>query len=271
MAGEESWLVPAAQVGALALKNRQTIAEVISGAWSRLRGRTMRVAVTGMAGAGKTVLCDHLTGKAAAPGYKPTAHHSHQQESGQLTLPNKPALLLTIPGQGSMRADSMDGLFGDPRQAVDGVIHMVCGGYPHLRDDTAQAIAASLALDPDQLRAHYLEQERQDFAAVAEQIARSHRHHRAPRWLLICIGKIDLYHADLEAALTHYARPHGRFAQEVEALIYKVGAQNLSWAAAPISTWRTDYRIGQHVVTSSLSDEARSVHMANMVSWLASR
>ena len=60
------WMGPALT----AYRHRADLKEMLTGGLARLLGKAVSLAFTGMQGAGKTVLLDHLTGKAQGQDYK---------------------------------------------------------------------------------------------------------------------------------------------------------------------------------------------------------
>ena len=60
------WMGPALT----AYRHRADLKEILTGGLARLLGKAVSLVFTGMEGAGKTVLLDHLTGKALGKDYK---------------------------------------------------------------------------------------------------------------------------------------------------------------------------------------------------------
>ncbi|HUK91999.1 MAG TPA: hypothetical protein VLZ81_16485, partial [Blastocatellia bacterium] len=111
-----SWMLPAAKE----LYQRR---DEITGAWEKitalLLGKKRSIAFTGMAGVGKTVLFDHLTGKAYKQGYTPPST-SLVKEAGKVSFQKKRIHITVIPGQDSMpRLEAVDEIFFG-KKGVDG-------------------------------------------------------------------------------------------------------------------------------------------------------
>jgi ABC-type phosphate/phosphonate transport system ATPase subunit len=129
-----SWMLPAAEQ---AYKHRK---EILS-AWERLTaflfGKRKAIAVTGMAGAGKTVLFDHLSGLAYKQGYTPP-FTSVAVESGKLKSRKKRIGMSVIPGQSAPpRLFALNDIFLG-KKPVNGVIHVVSNGFIELRSREAK-------------------------------------------------------------------------------------------------------------------------------------
>jgi GTPase SAR1 family protein len=95
MLEHSAWAIPVARE---LYKSRAEI----SGAYAWLKDRFTegrRIAVTGSPGAGKTVLLDHLTGKAFEPGYK-LPGLSTTAERGRIRDDRSKIEALVIPGSG---------------------------------------------------------------------------------------------------------------------------------------------------------------------------
>jgi putative protein kinase ArgK-like GTPase of G3E family len=71
-----------------AYRHRTELKELLSGILAKLLGKSVSLAFTGMQGAGKTVLLDHLTGKALKTEYK-QPRQSQALERGIITGPKR--------------------------------------------------------------------------------------------------------------------------------------------------------------------------------------
>ena len=124
-----SWALPAAKG---AWKNRKQVQSVWNTLITRLFGEKRSLAFTGMPGVGKTVLLDHMTGKAFKPGYEPP-RQSEAAERGSFAAGGKRLALTVVPGQDSApRAQALNSLFRGAAQP-DGIVHVVAHGFVALR------------------------------------------------------------------------------------------------------------------------------------------
>ena len=88
------WLLPVARE---AYKSREEIKSGWGKITTRLRGRKSSIVFTGMAGVGKTVLLDYLSGTAYQPNYAPPGR-SETVEKKQITAPKQRINALVVPG-----------------------------------------------------------------------------------------------------------------------------------------------------------------------------
>lgn len=252
---DPTWAIP---LGGAAIRNREEIA----GAWSRLVNRILgkhsQLAMTGMPGAGKSVLLDHLTGQAFDAKYKPPST-SAQVERETLRRSGQRLGLAVLPGQSTpSRLRGIDELFLG-KKLVRGVVHVVSFGYTETRSDFA--VEEMKERDLDALREIRLEEELRDLQATCESI-RSHwnRHHEA-LWLMVAVNKVDLYSdtASLEAAYARYGKNSaGPFTDVVNELTRQVGADNFEWQSMPVCSWLEDFKWAGKIVESKLDMSQRN-------------
>src|SRR5205085_1980084 len=201
-----SWVLPVAQE---AYKHRK---EVLS-AWNRITtflfGSKKAIAFTGTAGAGKTVLFDHLTGLAYKPGYVPPLT-SQSVEIGKVAAPKKRIRVSVIPGQEAPpRVYAINNIFLG-KKPVDGVIHVVSNGFIETRSQAAREtlIKEGNLTTLEQYREHQLGQELIDIDSTCELIRQTIYKHHKPTWMLIAVAKADLYYESIAQAERYYS-PHG--------------------------------------------------------------
>jgi GTPase SAR1 family protein len=114
------------------IKHRKDIAAFVAEMWAKIFSRKFRLAITGMEGAGKTVLLDTLTGKAFERTYtKP--RRSQAMEKGAVLSQSKKIVVSVVPGQPAHpRYLALDEIFRG-KTPVDGVIHVVSSGFASVR------------------------------------------------------------------------------------------------------------------------------------------
>ena len=119
----------------LLYENKETAAKMIEGGLSTFFGKKTSIAMTGMAGVGKTVLYDYLTGKAFQKNYS-LPLQSQRPEKGivKVKQPRKRLAFNVIPGQPSPeRFIAGNELFLKPKTVLNGVIHVVSNGFSTIR------------------------------------------------------------------------------------------------------------------------------------------
>lgn len=262
------WLLPTAVT---AYKNREQLQEWWQRFLDSTLGKRKTFAFTGDAGAGKTVLFDHLTGSDLNRGYHPPGA-SQQQESGRLDAEKRRIRLVTIPGQNSSpRFEAIESLFSD-KYAVDGVIHVVAQGYVETRDETARRILIQdQGIDTlSKYREIKLRDELTDLEETCELIRRSLQKHRKPKWLLVAVTKLDLFYNDVAQARAYYSphNPDSPFSQTLTRLRRQVGEDNFRWDAAPVCCRPESFNWNLETVRPVLTIAQRDHYLASFAEAL---
>jgi hypothetical protein len=262
---EFSWVLPAAEG---AYKHR----EEIQGAWKKFTEwwSGKHLAFTGMPGVGKTVLFDHLSGKAYKRDYKPPAT-SLSKETGKVSPSRKSLKVTVIPGQESpSRHVAVEELF-QGKHPVDGVVHVVANGFSEIRNRVAkQALIDDAKLTTLELyREDQLKQELADLASTCELIRRANRNHRKPAWMIVAVTKIDLYYDQLAQAERYYS-PFGKsaFVDRMAQLAGHLGTDNFKWDAVPVCAWPEDFEWNGSTTRTALSSRARDHYLGLLAALL---
>jgi Fe2+ transport system protein B len=256
-----AWLLPAAKE---AYKNRDEIKSL----WSRIStyflGKKSSLAVTGMAGVGKTVLFDHLSAKAYKRGYKPPGR-SEDEESGKVSAEGQRIGFRTIPGQSAKpRREALDHIFLG-KKPVDGVIHVVANGFIEIRKQVSrQAHIKDAGLDTlEKFRAFYMKEDLKDLHETCEIIRQSFQKHRKPSWVLVAVTKADLFYGSIEQAEKHYSpEGDGEFSQRMKLLQSQIGSDNIRWEALPVCAWLEDFQWNGEQQPSLLKPDERDHYIA---------
>jgi hypothetical protein len=275
-------------LGETALKNPNTVKEL----WDKVADKLWRegrtVAVTGLSGAGKTVLLDHLKSTSRSSfGYAPPGT-SFGKESGNLSKMyrgNSPSLenvspkkvgLIVVPGEeggGVSRVRILNELFNS-KKPPDGVIHVVCNGYISVRHPRArEALVKEAKLETlTEFRQYQLKFELEDLGRIAELIRQSQRRYRKPSWMLIAANKFDLYHED-HLQVEQYYSPYGggKFVDKLEDLQRHTGRDNFDWDALPVCGWLDDFKWNNETRHSTLNDKHRDNYLLQFAEHLEKR
>ena len=194
---DPTWAIP---VAGQAIRNREEISGVWKGLLNKILGKHSQLAMTGMPGSGKSVLLDHLSGKAFDAKYK-LPETSAQVERETLRRSGQRLALAVLPGQSTAsRLQGINDLFLDKKR-VRGVIHLVSFGYTETRSPFAVEAMRSQALDD--LRSARLEEELNDLEATCSTIRSYWNRHHEPIWMIIAANKVDLFSDDKSLAEAH--------------------------------------------------------------------
>ncbi|HLN26717.1 MAG TPA: hypothetical protein VK395_03175 [Gemmataceae bacterium] len=186
-----------------AYENRTTISEFLSAGLNLFLGQRTAIAITGVAGVGKTVLLDYLCGKGYHAQYK-VPPQSQKLERPKLRNSGKRLSFLIVPGQldAGPRGEALDKVFRN-KKCVHGIIHVAAYGYASVRGESSRRILLEdLEIDDiEKYRAYHLEQEIRELQETCRAIVDSHRKRHTPSWLLLAVDKVDLYHDQLVSSL----------------------------------------------------------------------
>jgi len=251
-----SWLIPVAKE---AYKSRAQIAGTWERVVTRVKGKKMEIAVTGLSGAGKTALLDHLTGKAFHLGYKPPGL-SFSLEKGDMPAKGFRIGLSTIPGQDSRpRLAALPKVF-ETKRPIDGVIHVVSNGFISLRERASQQVLINdLGVDTiEKLRQRFLKEELSDLEETLGYVRRSLRKSQKPTWMIVAVAKCDLFQDKITDAERYYSRSgDSPFVQKMQSFMNQVGSDNFNWEAVPVASWLEDFQWGGEKLPSQFKQEER--------------
>jgi hypothetical protein len=236
-------------------------AQVVKMAGERIpdlyRSRSPIIAVTGLAGTGKSVLIHRLCGRADMP-----------YERGSVLVEKRSTRMGTyamrfriIPGGDVAGRDpGMQQFFHD--DPVDGVIHIVADGLASPRPDDPSGVP--IDADLDTYRARLRESEVADFRDTAVHIASLVSASNRPIWLLVAVTKTDLLHPDIAADVVanyYSAGGHSPFADELRLLRRKVGEGRLTTATMPVYAVAEDFTYRGETVPTRGTDADRDLRL----------
>lgn len=261
------WVVPAA---GLVIEHHDKALSAWERASAALAGKKSQIVITGMAGSGKTVLFDHITGQAFRRNYCPPGK-SQSAESGKHTTKGKRLRLSVVPGQESNpRMEALRDLFGSKKQ-VDGVIHVVANGFIDIRDDDAKRV---LLEDNDlntiqRFRDHQLQRELVDLDATCNVIRSAFQHHDRPNWLIVAATKVDLFHEELDQAKAYYSpTADSPFADRLRKLEQQLGTDHFRWEAIPVCSWTENFTWNRKVRHTRLNQAQRNYFLNHFTKQL---
>lgn len=168
------------------------------------------IAVTGEAGAGKTVLYDALTQSIRTGDSDSSRSPDIEKHTTVLRSGNRRtrAAVTVIPGQLSLQRQRalQDTMRGEA--SPHGIVHVVCWGHNRIwqrasQRDVQEALAADGAVDREAVRNWHRRKEAADFRLPVDAIIDGQPAKRL-RWLIVAVSKSDLYwdHHAAERGLT---------------------------------------------------------------------
>ena len=262
------WLGPSLT----AYRHRTDLKELLAGGLARLLGKRISLAFTGMQGVGKSVLLDQLTGKAARTGYR-LPPQSQGVETGQIASPKRRIRISVVPGQiAEPRYVALDNLF-KAKDVPQGVVHVVAQGFAAVRNQDAARVLvkdAKITTVP-KFRTYQRERELADLDETCEAIRDAHRTTRAPKWLIVAVDKIDLYHDTIEKARAYYAPDaNSPFADRLRRLADQAGSDNFRWEAAPVCGCLDGFAWNGREVVPQFEEPQRQAYPAQFLDLLKS-
>lgn len=257
-----SWILPLAQE---AYENRE---EILSN-WQKFKtlfsGKPIAIAVTGLPGVGKSVLCDYLSGKAYQQNYSPP-NKSEDQEKSKISAKDMKINLKVVPGQDSpQKLAVLDELFNE-ELPLDGVIHVVANGYSTIRSALAAEVLKGTNLD--EYRKARFREEIEDLSDICQRVRQSIRITGKPKWMLIVVTKIDLYYDQIEEARDRYYAGESEFTQRIQLLSNQVGSDNFTWDALPVCSILDDFRLGDRIIQPQFREKERNYYINQLIKKL---
>ena len=212
---------------------------------------TVPIAVTGMRGAGKSVIYDALVGRI---GERYQSKESKKVERHRVKIAQASskirARLAVVPGQASRpRNAALSRMFLDGHY-THGVVHVVNWGFPRVWDEDAcgQILKwlrfRGRSTDLGGIREKLLTEELDDFQRTCRLMKSAWMGKAAEFWLIIAVTKCDLYWPSVEAAGKYYIpgsdpNSDSPFAKELRSLIEHVERPRL--AVLPVSCLSESY------------------------------
>jgi hypothetical protein len=232
---------------------------------------TLPVVVTGLRGAGKSVLYDSIIGK-VGNSYVPEGESSDVEPHRTLIRTQRSkirAQAMVLPGQDSYeRSAALVKIFGD-RNYPAGVIHVTCWGYstawdPVDRRSVVNEITAEgKQVQIEEIQKWNLREELVDFNNTCELLMNAWER-RSKVWLIIAATKCDLFWPDIGKTRDYYipGRPtsprpaepprESDFCQALRGLVEYVGAGNLRVAVVPVSCYSQEYKFDRVTKSAGL-------------------
>ncbi|MFJ5044413.1 hypothetical protein [Streptomyces sp. NPDC088719] len=221
------------------------------------------IAVTGEAGAGKSVLYDALTQSIRTGDSDSSRSPDIEKHATVLRSGNRRTrtVVTVIPGQLSTQRERalQDTMRGDA--SPHGIVHVVCWGHNRIwqrgsQRDVHEALAADGAVDQEAVRNWHRRKEAADFRLLVDAIIDGQLARRL-RWLIVAVSKCDLYWDRLDEARDHYIPGRARRESPFAALMRDLENEtSLRLSVLPMASRliRHQYLPGLPVGTSQLDD-----------------
>ncbi|MRG95162.1 ATP-binding protein [Polyangium spumosum] len=261
------WALPAAIE---AYKRRQDIASAWRSVLNVIAGKKRHVVVTGMSGAGKTMLLSALTGAAERRGFRPPERSLGVERARvQAKEPRRRIALAVVPGQpGYHRVAAQDDLLLS-KKPVDGVVHVVCNGYAAFHAEAVAMLRRQGASSLESLRTYYHDREAEDFKETLDLLRRSWKKHHKPFWMMVAVAKADLYQEGLPEAAARYAPGgDGPFIDLLREFQGRIGSDNFQWDAQPVCSWLETFTYGDVTISPQIDMMKRDHSLAMFASTL---
>jgi hypothetical protein len=222
---------------------------------------TLPLVVTGLRGAGKSVLYDSILGK-VGNSYVPGGQ-SFDVEPHRTFIRTKESKIrvqaMVLPGQDSdERSVALVKFFGN-RNYPTGVIHATCWGYSTVWDPADrrsvvdEITGEGKKVKIEEIQKWNLREELVDFKDTCDLLAGAWER-RSRVWLIIAVTKCDLFWPDIGKARDYYipGRPspsqpgapprESDFCDALRGLVEYVGGGNLKVAVVPVSCYPQEYK-----------------------------
>lgn len=267
------WTTPVSltvRAGKFAFDNRHAIQRYWTLAKAYLDTGSTQVVITGMPGAGKSLLNAQMHGRARDL-YFEEPGESTKVETDAVTLGEWTKLVRVLPGQSGYRTHGeIEAFQGNGK--LEGVIHVVDFGYSSPRDPVvAETLVTNDGLDTiEKLRARNLSLEIDTLKLELANVRKLVAQHSSLKWLLIAVNKIDLYPDQMSAALAHY-HPDGNsaFGEALRVLQRDVGKDNLGIYIAGSCAYEADFRWNGAVAQSALPRKKQDLVLRDFMKSVA--
>jgi GTPase SAR1 family protein len=232
-------------------------------AWNKAQNnlfrRNARIAFTGMAGVGKTVLFDYLTGAAYDPNYSlpgPSVTPETKKEHSKKVK----KIITVVPGDVSpQQVKTLSAAF-DGNKTVDGVVHVVANGFAEIRGAGVTEQLVKRGIDTiDLVREEQLKNELEDLATVLSYVKKNAQAYGKPRWMVVAVTKLDLFDDDLASVESYYAADkNSPFVKQLNDTLAALGAGHFRWASYPVCSVLEDYTYNGQTKKSRLAEQQRN-------------
>jgi hypothetical protein len=227
-----------------------------------------RIAFTGQAGAGKTLLFDYVNGSAYSPDYKRPGP-SKFSERTVTTSGRRRRVLTTVPGDEYLqtRQAALSRLFPthgtriwQRRRPVVGVVHVVSFGLLAIRSEAAERDLVREGVDTiERLQISQLEREVADLNDTLGYLQRCFAANRKPAWLTIAVTKVDLYPDSIVDAEAHYSLDGASpFVERLRAFRTAVGFNNVRVDVLPVCSRLENFEFNGQTLKPALDEDARN-------------
>lgn len=239
-------------------------------ALAKVLGPSYRIAFVGPGGIGKTVLLDHMTGKALKKGYKPPEAQSRNAETGGVKAKGRRLAFTVAPGQDAgPKFDTYERIF-DPAKPVNGVVFVAGFGFETIRSDYSVAVERE-SLGRNTLETFRAAKLAEELSVLDEVLLRMRpalraSNPRCPAWMLVASTKADLYQNEIAEAEAYYA-PHkdSDFTARIREFACQVGTDNFEWDTVPVASWLEDFEWAGERVQSTLTKAERDAYIGQMI------
>ena len=258
------WIVPVAKEG---FKHREELLSFWEKISAKLLGAKSEIVITGMAGAGKSVLLEHLTGQAYERSRPLPLQPSPAAERGKVLAPGQQIRLMTIPGQEIAARFEAEVQAFVSKKTITGVIHVVANGFETTRVATARRALIEAGLTTiQQYREQMLEREVEDLRRTCGFLKQCIMRHHKPVWMLVVASKCDLFTSELAQAEDYYSpAAKNPFVSELSALSQAVGSLQFSWSAMPACGSLEDFEWNGETAPSTLKSPQRDALISDVL------
>jgi hypothetical protein len=248
--------------------------------------QTTPIAITGLRGAGKTLLYESLIGKVGQSGVDYVVKgRSNDVEKHKTLLISRNGKIrigaIVIPGQDSDERGAALGKYFSGGKFPAGVIHVVCWGYNRIwesyeRQSVRQELSVKrVPVDLEAVNKWNLNRELRDFTDTCQLLKDAWGTRKKQVWLIIAVAKCDLFWPQMADVRDYYipnasvsapreaAQRESEFCGILRDFVGYVGEANCRLAVVPVSCYPEEYMFEPGIARAAEANPARTQVLVN--------
>lgn len=242
--------------------------------WTKIKvfldkGNT-QIAICGLPSVGKSVLSAQMHGRGRDLHYEEPGE-STKTEIEAITIGEWTKVVRVLPGQIGFRGSEEKRSY-DENPDLEGLIFVVDYGYNKPRDHASQSalIKNDNIKSIQDLRNLNLKNEIDTLKSELNLIKSNILKNKSPKWIAISVNKIDLFHSEINDALTYYhVNGSSLFSQTLKDFQNQIGTANISIHTIPTCASPCDFSWNDEVQATQLTKQQSDQVLRDFIKAIA--